>query len=161
MPSEFRHNSMGTGFIIEVDQLFFPQSGSGICNPQWPVLALFYAFGYAPGNVVGIAVERKIALGMIVLRVITRTAGKQIAERLRNTRQPVTIFRGEGMRGPVDELYMAETLQFVRAFGVPDKRIQKQSHEQEKNRGKEDGRIAENFPVRISKRYFAQIEGDR
>jgi uncharacterized protein YebE (UPF0316 family) len=38
-----------------------------------PVLALFYAFGYATGNVVGIAVERKIALGIIVLRVFTRT----------------------------------------------------------------------------------------
>ena len=72
-----------------------------------PVLALFYAFGYATGNVVGITVERKIALGTIVLRVFTRTAGKQIAHRLRNMGQPVTIFRGEGMRGPVDELYIA------------------------------------------------------
>jgi len=72
-----------------------------------PILALFYAFGYATGNVVGIAVERKIALGIIVLRVFTRTAGKQIADRLRRTGQPVTIFRGEGMRGPVDELYIA------------------------------------------------------
>jgi len=72
-----------------------------------PILALFYAFGYATGNVVGIAVERKIALGTIVLRVFTRTAGKQIADRLRNAGQPVTTFRGEGMRGPVDELYIA------------------------------------------------------
>jgi uncharacterized protein YebE (UPF0316 family) len=72
-----------------------------------PILALFYAFGYASGNVVGIAVERKIALGIIVLRVFTRKAGKQIAERLRNLGQPVTTFRGEGMRGPVDELYIA------------------------------------------------------
>ena len=72
-----------------------------------PVLALFYAFGYATGNVVGITVERKIALGTIVLRVFTRTAGTQIAHRLRNMGQPVTIFRGEGMRGPVDELYIA------------------------------------------------------
>jgi len=72
-----------------------------------PALALFYAFGYATGNVVGIAVERKIALGIIVLRVFSRTAGKKIADRLRNMGQPVTIFRGEGMRGPVDELYIA------------------------------------------------------
>ena len=58
-----------------------------------PVLALFYAFGYATGNVAGIAVERKIALGIIVLRVFTRTAGKQIADRIRKLGQPVTIFR--------------------------------------------------------------------
>jgi uncharacterized protein YebE (UPF0316 family) len=72
-----------------------------------PILALFYALGFATGNVVGIAVERKIALGMIVLRVITRNSGKHMADRLRNMGQPVTIFRGEGMRGPVDELYIA------------------------------------------------------
>ncbi|MGD9312993.1 MAG: DUF5698 domain-containing protein, partial [Desulfobacterales bacterium] len=39
-----------------------------------PILAVFYAFGYATGNVVGIAVERKLAFGFMVLRVFTRTA---------------------------------------------------------------------------------------
>ncbi|UCD81010.1 MAG: DUF2179 domain-containing protein [Desulfobacterales bacterium] len=72
-----------------------------------PILAFFYAFGYATGNVVGISLERKLALGFIVLRVITRTAGKSLADRIRAKGQPVTIFRGEGMRGPVDELYIA------------------------------------------------------
>ena len=72
-----------------------------------PVLALFYAFGYATGNVVGINLERKLALGFIILRVITRTAGKSLADRIRSMGQPVTVFRGEGMRGPVDELYIA------------------------------------------------------
>ena len=72
-----------------------------------PILALFYAFGFATGNVVGISLERKLALGFIILRVITRTAGKSLAERIRAKGQPVTVFRGEGMRGPVDELYIA------------------------------------------------------
>jgi uncharacterized protein YebE (UPF0316 family) len=72
-----------------------------------PVLALFYAFGFATGNMVGIAVEGKIALGFIILRVITRTAGRRMAERLRGMGQPVTIFQGEGMQGPVEELYIA------------------------------------------------------
>jgi uncharacterized protein YebE (UPF0316 family) len=72
-----------------------------------PVLALFYAFGYATGNVVGISLERKLALGFIVLRVFTRTAGRSLADRIRAEGQAVTVFRGEGMRGPVDELYIA------------------------------------------------------
>ena len=72
-----------------------------------PMLAIFYAFGYATGNVVGIRLERKLALGFIILRVITRTAGKSLADRIRAMGQPVTVFRGEGMRGPVDELYIA------------------------------------------------------
>jgi uncharacterized protein YebE (UPF0316 family) len=72
-----------------------------------PVLIAFYAFGYATGNVLGIMVERKIAFGTTILRVITRTAGLDIATFLRAKGQPVTIFQGEGMRGPVHELYIA------------------------------------------------------
>lgn len=72
-----------------------------------PLLVLFYAFGYATGNVVGIIVERKLAFGLTVLRVITREAGQAIAKALRIKGQPVTIFLGQGMRGPVAELYIA------------------------------------------------------
>ena len=72
-----------------------------------PLLVVFYAFGYATGNVVGIMVERKLAFGTTILRIITRTAGSEIATHLRNKGQPVTIFHGEGMRGPVHELYIA------------------------------------------------------
>ena len=72
-----------------------------------PLLVVFYAFGYATGNVVGIMAERKLAFGTMILRIITRTAGAEIAAHLRDRGQPVTIFRGEGMRGPVNELYIA------------------------------------------------------
>ena len=72
-----------------------------------PFLIVFYAFGYATGNVVGIIVERKLAFGIIILKVLTRQAGKQIADFLRSKGQPVTVFIGEGMQGPVSELYIA------------------------------------------------------
>ena len=72
-----------------------------------PILVIFYALGYATGNVVGILVERKLAFGLIILRVITRDACKVLCDRLRQQGQPVTVFRGEGMTGPVDELYIA------------------------------------------------------
>lgn len=72
-----------------------------------PFLVVFYAFGYATGNVVGILVERRLAFGMTILRVITREAGLLIAETLRGMGQPVTIFQGQGMRGPVNQLYIA------------------------------------------------------
>ena len=71
-----------------------------------PILVLFYAFGAATGSVVGIKVERRLAFGMIVLRVITAVAGHSMAGRLRELGQAVTIFTGEGMRGPVTELYV-------------------------------------------------------
>jgi len=72
-----------------------------------PILILFYSLGYATGNVVEILVEKKMAFGIIILKLLTRTAGQEIADYLRKNGQPVTIFIGEGMTGPVSELYIA------------------------------------------------------
>lgn len=74
---------------------------------EQPILAVFYAFGYATGNVVGIQVERKLAFGIVILKVLTRNAGQEIADTLRKKGQPVTVFTGEGMQGPIKELYIA------------------------------------------------------
>lgn len=72
-----------------------------------PWLVIFYAFGYATGNVVGILVERRLAFGLMVLRVFSRDKGNVIAQALRDCGQAVTVFMGEGMHGPVAELYIA------------------------------------------------------
>jgi uncharacterized protein YebE (UPF0316 family) len=72
-----------------------------------PLLIIFYAFGYATGNVVGIVVEKKLAFGIIILKLLTRTSGQEIADFLRARGQAVTVFTGEGMKGPVFELYIA------------------------------------------------------
>lgn len=69
-----------------------------------PILAIFYGLGFATGNVVGIAIERKIALGHVALRVFTRTACSALAAQLRAAGQVVTTFAGEGRDGPVTEL---------------------------------------------------------
>jgi uncharacterized protein YebE (UPF0316 family) len=73
---------------------------------EQPVYILFYAFGYATGNVVGILVEKQLAFGIIILRIISRRAGHEITEFLRDRGQPVTVFVGQGMKGPVSELYI-------------------------------------------------------
>ena len=69
-----------------------------------PVLAIFYGLGFATGNVVGIALERKLALGHLALRVFTRTACAVLTAKLRTAGQIVTTFEGEGREGPVMEL---------------------------------------------------------
>jgi uncharacterized protein YebE (UPF0316 family) len=74
---------------------------------EQPIWVAFYAFGYATGNVVGIKVEKRLAFGMIILKVLTRDFGRQIADALRIKGQPVTEFKGEGMHGPISELYIA------------------------------------------------------
>lgn len=73
---------------------------------ETPVLIVFYALGFASGNVVGILVERKLAFGNIVLRIISTQRGDALANELRAAGQPVTVFVGEGMHGPVKELYV-------------------------------------------------------
>lgn len=71
-----------------------------------PLLTVFYALGFATGNVVGILVERKIAFGLIVFKVITRDKTHSLTTRLREMGQAVTVFTGEGVSGPVHELYI-------------------------------------------------------
>jgi uncharacterized protein YebE (UPF0316 family) len=72
-----------------------------------PILIIFYSLGYATGNVVGIIVEKRLAFGMIILKVFSSLKGPEIAQHFRSLGQPVTIFHGEGMKGPVQELYIA------------------------------------------------------
>lgn len=71
-----------------------------------PVLIIFYAVGFACGNVVGILMEGKLALGNIALRIFSTKNGDILANRLRAAGQPVTVFTGSGMHGPVSQLYV-------------------------------------------------------
>jgi len=71
-----------------------------------PVLIVFYALGFSTGTVLGILVERQLAFGHIVLRIITSRRGEKLAHDLRKMGQAVTSFMGEGMYGPVKELYV-------------------------------------------------------
>ena len=71
-----------------------------------PIIGIFYALGFATGNVVGIILERKIAFGHVNLRIITTKNGKKLAENVRRSGYSVTSFQGEGFSGPVTELYI-------------------------------------------------------
>jgi uncharacterized protein YebE (UPF0316 family) len=72
-----------------------------------PFLGLFYAFGFATGNVVGIAVEKRLAMGYANFRIITMHNAKKIAEVFREKGFAVTTFEGEGKNGKVTEVYIA------------------------------------------------------
>lgn len=69
-----------------------------------PILIIFYALGFSTGNVVGILVEKKMAIGNVILRFLTRQDADLMANNLRDLDQPVTIFSGRGRDGPVSEL---------------------------------------------------------
>ncbi len=71
-----------------------------------PVFAVFYALGFATGNVVGIMIERRIAMGGIIIKIIARDSAIELAARIRELGFAVTEFQGRGMAGTVTELYI-------------------------------------------------------
>ena len=73
---------------------------------QQPLLGVVYAFGFASGNLVGIKIEKIIAMGHLILRIISRNNSTEIASVMREQGHRVTTFAGEGRSGPVQELYV-------------------------------------------------------
>lgn len=71
-----------------------------------PFLGVCYAVGFACGNVVGIMAEKKLALGNVVIRIISAWHGSEIAHAIREAGFGITTVAGEGAEGPV-------TVQFV------------------------------------------------
>ena len=71
-----------------------------------PLLVVFYAFGFSTGNIVGIWVEKKLAIGHVILRLLTARHGSEMAKAIRELEFRVTEFEGRGRRGPVSELYV-------------------------------------------------------
>ena len=71
-----------------------------------PLLVVFYAFGFSTGNVVGIWVEKKLAIGHVILRILTARHGPEMTSSIRELGFRVTEFQGSGKRGPVSELYV-------------------------------------------------------
>lgn len=81
--------------------------GSAIRNLEsiWHVLG--YAGGFAMGNVVGLWIEGKLAIGLATMRIISRAGGVELAEALRDRGYGVTEFFGQGREGRVEIVYTA------------------------------------------------------
>ena len=68
-------------------------------------LALAFAGGFATGNAVGILLERRLAMGTSVVRIISTARGHEIALALHDDGHEATVFPGEGADGPVSLVY--------------------------------------------------------
>ena len=60
-----------------------------------------YAAGFATGNVIGMLIESKLAMGITHLRVISPRRGVELAEGLRAAGYAVTEVAGRGFHGTV------------------------------------------------------------
>ncbi|MGD8727180.1 MAG: DUF5698 domain-containing protein [Gemmatimonadales bacterium] len=72
-----------------------------------PLLVVAFAAGFAAGNACGIKLERQLALGSCVVRMITKNGGGEIARALREAGHTVTTFEGQGADGHYTLVYTA------------------------------------------------------
>lgn len=79
--------------------------GAAVQSLSSPIHVLAYASGFAMGNVVGLWVEEKMALGLSTVRIISRHGGVELAEALRENGFGVTEFSGHGREGLVEVVY--------------------------------------------------------
>ncbi|MBN1273308.1 MAG: DUF2179 domain-containing protein [Candidatus Aminicenantes bacterium] len=67
---------------------------------------LAYAGGFALGNIIGIHIEKKMALGRLLIRIITRKEALDLVPYLRAQGYGVTCLEAEGATGKVNVIYM-------------------------------------------------------
>jgi uncharacterized protein YebE (UPF0316 family) len=85
------------GFIESV--LFVVVIGSVLTNLQNPLNVIGYAAGFATGNVIGMAIEKRLALGYTHFNIISRQHHKKIANALRKAGYGVTEIPARGRDG--------------------------------------------------------------
>ena len=66
-----------------------------------PLAWIGYAAGFATGNVVGMAIEDKLAIGYRQLRVVSPQRGPLVAAAIRQAGYGATVLDGHGRDGPV------------------------------------------------------------
>ncbi len=72
-----------------------------------PFYYLAYGAGFAMGTYVGLRIEERLAVGSVLLRVITAENSGELVGRLREEKHGLTCIEGEGKSGPVKIIFMA------------------------------------------------------
>lgn len=75
--------------------------GTALSNLDNPLNIIGYAAGFATGNVVGMMIEEKLAIGHILLTIVSPRRGSAITERLRGQGFALTELPGRGKGGSV------------------------------------------------------------
>jgi uncharacterized protein YebE (UPF0316 family) len=75
--------------------------GQVMQNLSSPGCFLGFAGGFTLGNYLGVLIEKRLALGTVVVRTITHRDPTELVEGLRRAHYGITIMDAEGARGPV------------------------------------------------------------
>jgi len=89
-------------FEIAIWLMAIQQIMQNITNP---VAFIAYPAGFAFGNYVGIIIEGKLALGKVIVRIITQKDATLLLKAMRRYRFGVTNIPAQGNYGPVNVIY--------------------------------------------------------
>jgi uncharacterized protein YebE (UPF0316 family) len=92
----------GLGFFQSV--IFLLAIGTVLTNLNNPIHIVSYAAGFATGNVLGMLIEERLAVGHILINIISPHKGTAIANRLREEGYAVTEISARGKDGMVTVL---------------------------------------------------------
>lgn len=84
-------------------------------NLNNPINYLAYASGFGMGNYVGILLEKKLAMGTVLIRIITRRDASELVQHLRQMGYVVTSVDAEGNEVPVKVIFTV-----VKRKDIPD-----------------------------------------
>jgi uncharacterized protein YebE (UPF0316 family) len=76
-----------------------------------------YGGGFAMGNFIGIFIEKRLAIGNSIIRIITRKDATPLIEHLRSSGYGVTSIKAEGSAGDVHVLYVIIKRHDLEAIG--------------------------------------------
>jgi uncharacterized protein YebE (UPF0316 family) len=74
-------------------------------NMTNPVYYIAYAGGFAMGNFIGIIIEEKMAIGTVVIRIITQKDATKLIESLKEGGHGITHVDAQGAMGPVKIIF--------------------------------------------------------
>ena len=82
-----------------------------------------YAGGFAMGTFVGIYIENKLSIGMVIIRIITRKDASELIEFLKSADYGITSTDAEGVTGKVKIIYsiikrhdLQNIVEFIKKF---------------------------------------------
>lgn len=79
--------------------------GQVMQNLTNPINYVAYAFGFALGNYFGILLEGKLALGQVIVRVISKKDASELIKVLKLAKYGITIVDATGATGPVHMIF--------------------------------------------------------
>ena len=91
--------------FIEISVWITAVSEAVVRVGETPMLVLAFAAGFAVGNAVGINLERRLAIGSSIVRLITAQRGEHVADAINDIGTMVTTFSGTSHSGDRSLVY--------------------------------------------------------